>query len=155
VSDGKNALVSIVLGSKSDEGHIEATLKILDEISIPWEKRVLSAHRQPDELRDYVEDAEKRGVSLFIAVAGLSAALPGVIASRTLRPVIGVPVPGGPLAGVDALLSIVQMPGGIPVAAVGLGSHGSKNAAVLAAGILALSDGGIRDRLRRYRETLK
>jgi 5-(carboxyamino)imidazole ribonucleotide mutase len=151
----KDVVVSIVLGSKSDEGHIEPALRLLDELGIAWEKRVLSAHRQPDELRSYVGDAETRGIRLFIAAAGLSAALPGVIASHTLRPVIGVPVPGGPLGGVDALLSIVQMPGGIPVAAVGLGSHGSKNAAALAAGILALSDDGVLDRLRRYRESMK
>ncbi len=151
----KNPIVAIVLGSKTDEGHIEPALKILDELAVPWEKRVLSAHRQPDELREYIEDAENRGVRLFIAAAGLSAALPGVIASRTLNPVIGVPVPGGPLGGVDALLSMVQMPGGIPVATVGLGTHGSKNAAVLAAGILALSDPGVRERLRRYREGLE
>lgn len=151
----KNAVVSIVMGSKSDEGHLEPTLKILDELGIAWEKRVLSAHRQPDELRAYVRETEGKGVCLFIAAAGLSAALPGVIASHTLKPVIGVPVPGGPLGGVDALLSIVQMPGGIPVATVGLGSHGSKNAAVLAAEILALSDETIRERLRQYREGLK
>ena len=151
----KSAVVSIVMGSKSDEGHLEPTLKILDELGIPWEKRVLSAHRQPDELRAYVGEAEGRGVRLFIAAAGLSAALPGVIASHTLKPVIGVPVPGGPLGGVDALLSIVQMPGGIPVATVGLGSHGSKNAAVLAAEILALSDDAIHEKVRQYREGLK
>jgi len=144
-----------VMGSKSDEGHLEPTLKILDELGIPWEKRVLSAHRQPDELRAYVRETEGKGARLFIAAAGLSAALPGVIASHTLKPVIGVPVPGGPLGGVDALLSIVQMPGGIPVATVGLGSHGSKNAAVLAAEILALSDETVRERLRQYREGLK
>ncbi len=151
----KTAVVSIVMGSKSDEGHIEPTLKILDELGIPWEKRVLSAHRQPDALRAYVEDADGRGVRLFIAAAGLSAALPGVIASHTLKPVIGVPVPGGPLGGVDALLSIVQMPGGIPVATVGLGSHGSKNAAVLAAEILGLSDETVREKVRQYRDGLK
>ena len=151
----KNAVVSIVMGSKSDEGHLEPTLKILDELGIAWEKRVLSAHRQPDELRAYVRETEGKGARLFIAAAGLSAALPGVIASHTLKPVIGVPVPGGPLGGVDALLSIVQMPGGIPVATVGLGSHGSKNAAVLAAEILALSDETVRERLRQYREGLK
>ena len=151
----KNAVVSIVMGSKSDEGHLEPTLKILDELGIPWEKRVLSANRQPDELRAYVRETEGKGARLFIAAAGLSAALPGVIASHTLKPVIGVPVPGGPLGGVDALLSIVQMPGGIPVATVGLGSHGSKNAAVLAAEILALSDETVRERLRQYREGLK
>jgi phosphoribosylaminoimidazole carboxylase PurE protein len=150
-----NAVVSIVIGSKNDEGHLEPALKILGELGIPWEKRVLSAHRHPDELRAYVGEAEAKGVRLFIAVAGLSAALPGVIASHTLKPVIGVPVPAGPLGGVDALLSIVQMPGGIPVATVGLGSHGSKNAAVLAAEILSLSDETLRERLRRYREGLK
>ncbi len=151
----KKAVVSIVLGSKSDEAHVEPALKLLDELAIGWEKRVLSAHRQPDKLRAYISEAEDRGVLVFIAAAGLSAALPGVISSHTLKPVIGIPVPGGPLAGVDALLSIVQMPGGIPVAAVGVGSHGPKNAAVLAAGILALSDTAVRESLRRYRESLK
>jgi 5-(carboxyamino)imidazole ribonucleotide mutase len=151
----KQTTVSIVLGSKSDEAYIEPTLTLLDELGIGWEKRVLSAHRQPDKLRAYIAEAEGRGIRVFIAAAGLSAALPGVIASQTLKPVIGVPVPGGPLAGVDALLSIVQMPGGIPVAAVGLGSHGPKNAAVLSAVILALSDEGVRENLREYRDSLK
>jgi 5-(carboxyamino)imidazole ribonucleotide mutase len=151
----KTAVVSIVMGSKSDEAHVEPALKLLDEMGIAWEKRVLSAHRQPEALGAYVADAEERGILVFIAAAGLSAALPGVISSRTLKPVIGIPVPGGPLAGVDALLSIVQMPGGIPVAAVGVGSHGPKNAAVLAAEILALSDAGVRANLERYRESLK
>lgn len=148
-------VVSIVMGSKNDESHLEHTFKILDEMGIAWEKRVLSAHRQPDELRAYVGEAEARGVRVFIAAAGLSAALPGVIAAHSSKPVIGVPVPGGPLAGVDALLSMVQMPGGIPVATVGLGSHGPKNAAVLAAEILALADESLRVKLRRYREGLK
>jgi 5-(carboxyamino)imidazole ribonucleotide mutase len=151
----KKTVVSIVMGSKSDESHVEPALKLLDELGIGWEKRVLSAHRQPDKLHAYISDAERRGILVFIAAAGLSAALPGVISSRTLKPVIGIPVPGGPLAGVDALLSIVQMPGGIPVAAVGVGSHGPKNAAVLAAGILALSDAAVRENLERYRESLK
>jgi 5-(carboxyamino)imidazole ribonucleotide mutase len=148
-------VVSILMGSKNDEGHLDPTFKVLDDMGISWEKRVLSAHRQPDELRAYIEEAESRGVRLFIAAAGLSAALPGVIASHSARPVIGVPVPAGPLAGVDALLAMVQMPGGIPVATVGLGSHGAKNAAVLAAEILALSDEALREKLRRYREGLK
>src|SRR5512139_1183658 len=108
-------VVSIVMGSKNDEGHLEHTFKILDDMGISWEKHVISAHRQPDELRAHVVDAESRGVRVFIAAAGLSAALPGVIAAHTARPVIGVPIPGGSLAGVDALLSMVQMPGGIPV----------------------------------------
>jgi len=148
-------LVSVVMGSRNDEGHLESTFKLLDEMGIGWEKHVLSAHRQPDELRAHVVDAEARGIRVFIAAAGLSAALPGVIAAHTARPVIGIPIPGGVLGGVDALLSMVQMPGGVPVATVGLGSHGSKNAAVLAAEILALSDETIRERLRRFREGLK
>jgi 5-(carboxyamino)imidazole ribonucleotide mutase len=146
--------VSIVMGSKNDEGHLEHTFKILDEMGIAWEKRVLSAHRRPEELRAYVGEAQARGVRVFIAAAGLSAALPGVIASHCANPVIGVPVPAGPLSGVDALLAMVQMPGGIPVATVGLGPHGPKNAAVLAAEILALADESLRDRLRRYRDGL-
>ncbi len=148
-------LVSVVMGSKNDEGHLEPTFRVLDDMGIPWEKRALSAHRQPDELRAYITEAEAKGVRVFIAAAGLSAALPGVIAAHTARPVIGIPIPGGALAGVDALLSMVQMPGGIPVATVGLGPHGSKNAAVLAAEILALSDDSLREKLRRYREGLK
>lgn len=150
-----NAVVSVVMGSRSDEGHLEPMFEILDELGIAWETQVLSAHRQPDELRAYVNEADTNGIRVFVAAAGLSAALPGVIAAHTLRPVIGIPVPGGPLKGIDALLSIVQMPGGIPVATVGVGSHGPKNAAVLAAEILALSDDSIGERLRRYRDGLK
>ncbi len=150
-----DAVVSVVMGSKSDEGHLEPAFKILDELGIPWETRALSAHRQPDELREYIAAANEKGIRIFIAAAGLSAALPGVIAAHTLKPVIGIPVPGGPLKGIDALLSIVQMPGGLPVATVGVGSHGPKNAAVLAAQMLALSDDGILEKLRAYREGFK
>jgi len=150
-----DAVVSIVMGSKSDEGHLEPAFKILDELGVPWEKRALSAHRQPDELREYIASADANGVRVFIAAAGLSAALPGVIAAHTLKPVIGIPVPGGPLKGIDALLSIVQMPGGIPVATVGVGSHGPKNAAVLAAEILGLSDAALLKKLHAYREGLR
>lgn len=150
-----SAVVSVVMGSRSDEGHLEPAFDILDSLGIAWEKRVLSAHRQPDELRAYVNEADKGGIRVFIAAAGLSAALPGVIAAHTLRPVIGIPVPGGPLKGIDALLSIVQMPGGIPVATVGVGSHGPKNAAVLAAEILSLTDEPLREKLGQYREGLK
>jgi 5-(carboxyamino)imidazole ribonucleotide mutase len=143
------------MGSKSDEGHLEPAFKLLDEFGIPWEKQILSAHRQPDELRQYIEDADARGISVFIAAAGLAAALPGVMAAHTLKPVIGIPVPGGPLKGIDALLSIVQMPGGIPVATVGIGSNGPKNAAVLAARILSLSDAAIGEKLRRHRDSMR
>ncbi|UCG52408.1 MAG: 5-(carboxyamino)imidazole ribonucleotide mutase [Candidatus Latescibacterota bacterium] len=150
-----NTVVSVVMGSKSDEGHLEPAFKLLDGFGIDWETRVLSAHRQPDELRAYIQEADQKGVRVFIAAAGLSAALPGVIAAHTIKPVIGIPVPGGPLKGVDALLSIVQMPGGIPVATVGVGSHGPKNAAVLAAEILSLTDEGIRKKLEEYRNSMK
>ncbi len=147
-------LVSILMGSQSDDEHMASAYELLDELGVTWEKRVLSAHRQPDLLRSYVLDAERRGILVFIAAAGLSAALPGVVAAHTLRPVIGVPVPAGPLKGVDALLSVVQMPGGIPVAAVGVGSHGPKNAAILAAQMLSLKDESLAARFKKYREKL-
>jgi 5-(carboxyamino)imidazole ribonucleotide mutase len=147
--------VSIVLGSKSDKNHVQSTTSLLDRFGVAWEMESLSAHRQPEKLHQYVKEAEKKGVKLFIAVAGLSAALPGVIGSLSQLPVIGVPVPAGALAGVDALLSMAQMPGGIPVATVGVGSNGAKNAAVLAAEILALGDDAVADKLREYREEMK
>jgi 5-(carboxyamino)imidazole ribonucleotide mutase len=147
--------VSVVMGSSSDEGHLEPAFELLDEFGIQWEKRILSAHRQPDELKSYIEDADGRGIAVFIAAAGLAAALPGMIAAHTLKPVIGIPVPGGPLRGVDALLSMVQMPGGIPVATVGVGSNGPKNAAVLAARILSLSDERIRAKLEAHRNGMR
>ena len=129
-------------------------VKLLDDFGIGWDKKVLSAHRQPDALRAYLAEAENNGVRVFIAAAGLSAALPGVVAAHSLRPVIGVPVPAGPLRGVDALLSMVQMPGGLPVATVGVGSHGPKNAAVLALQILSLSDTSALETLKQYRDKL-
>ena len=151
----KEILVSVLMGSKSDDDHLKPTFKLLDDFGIKWEKKVLSAHRQPDDLRAYLAQAEDNGVRVFIAAAGLSAALPGVVAAHSLRPVIGVPVPAGPLRGMDALLSVVQMPGGVPVATVGIGSHGSKNAAVLALQILSLSDTSALETLKRYRDELR
>jgi 5-(carboxyamino)imidazole ribonucleotide mutase len=148
-------MVSIVLGSSSDQEHVKHTTALLDRFGIEWEINVISAHRQPDKLHAHVRAAEKEGVRVFIAVAGLSAALPGVIGSISRLPVIGVPVPGGALKGVDALLSMAQMPGGIPVATVGVGSNGAKNAAVLAAEILALSDKSVADRLDEYRDEMQ
>lgn len=149
------ALVSIVMGSRNDEAHVEKTIALLERLGIPWEKTVLSAHRQPDALGEFVAQSANRGVRIFIAVAGLSAALPGVIASHTPMPVIGVPVPTGPLHGMDALLAMVQMPGGIPVATVGLGSNGSVNAAVLAAQILAPGSPAVKRALDEYRQELR
>lgn len=147
-------VVSILMGSENDDDHLQPAYKLLDELRIGFEKRVLSAHRQPDKLAAYLDEAEGKGIKIFIAAAGLSAALPGVVAAKSLRPVIGVPVPAGPLKGIDALLSIVQMPGGIPVATVGVGSNGPKNAAVLAAEMLSLGDASVFDRLKKYREKL-
>jgi len=147
--------VAIVLGSKTDEGHLKATTDLLDRFQIEWELKVISAHRQPEQLHEYVRAADAGGTQVFIAAAGLSAALPGVIGSLSQKPVIGLPVPGGALQGVDALLSMVQMPGGIPVATVGVGSNGSKNAAILAAQIVALGDAKVAERLRAYREELR
>ncbi len=152
---GKSPTVAILLGSKSDEGNLRPTTELLDRFGIGWELRVISAHRQPEALHEYVRAADAGGTKLFIAAAGLSAALPGVIGSISSRPVIGLPIPGGALNGIDALLSMVQMPGGIPVATVGVGSNGAKNAAILAAQILALSDPTVGQRLAAYREELR
>jgi 5-(carboxyamino)imidazole ribonucleotide mutase len=148
-------VVAIVLGSKRDTDHVKPTTALLDGFGVEWEMKFLSAHRQPEKLHEYIREAENKGVRVFIAVAGLSAALPGVIGSISQLPVIGVPVPAGALRGIDALLSMAQMPGGIPVATVGVGSNGSKNAAVLAAEILALSDESVAEKLRAYREEMK
>ena len=147
--------VAILLGSKTDEGPLKATTDLLDRFQIEWELKVISAHRQPEQLHEYVRAADAGGTQVFIAAAGLSAALPGVIGSLSQKPVIGLPIPGGALQGIDALLSMVQMPGGIPVATVGVGSNGSKNAAILAAQIVALGDAKVAERLRAYREELR
>jgi 5-(carboxyamino)imidazole ribonucleotide mutase len=146
--------VSVIMGSESDKDHLQDTTKLLDRLGISWEMKVLSAHRQGEKLHAYVREAQSSGVKLFIAAAGLSAALPGVIGSITTLPVIGLPVPGGALGGIDAMLSMVQMPAGVPVATVGVGSNGAKNAAVLAAQILALSDDDVAGKLHGYREEL-
>lgn len=151
----KSPSVAILLGSKNDEGHLKATTDLLDRFGIDWELKVLSAHRQPEALHEYVRRTDAGGTRVFIAAAGLSAALPGVIGSISSRPVIGLPIPGGALNGIDALLSMVQMPGGIPVATVGIGSNGSKNAAILAAQIIALADTAVAEKLKAYREELR
>jgi len=134
------ARVMILLGSRSDLPVIEGTLALLDRFGLPHRVEVASAHRQPDKLRRLVAAGDREGIAIYIAVAGMAAHLPGVVASLTRRPVLGVPVAAGPLAGVDALLSMAQMPGGVPVATLAIGSAGAKNAAVLAARILALGD---------------
>lgn len=128
------------MGSDSDLPLLENTMSVLKSFNIRYEAKVYSAHRTPDEVSAYVTDAENRGCKVFIGAAGLAAHLAGAIAARTTRPVIGIPCDGGPLSGIDALYSTVQMPGGIPVACVAVGKAGAKNAAYLAAQIMALTD---------------
>lgn len=132
--------VGIIVGSKSDLSYAREAGTILDELGIAHELRVLSAHRTPGPLEVYVAEAEARGVRTFICMAGMAAALPGVVAARTTLPVIGVPLPAGDLKGQDALLAIVQMPPGIPVATMAIGVPGARNAAWFAAAILGLAD---------------
>jgi phosphoribosylaminoimidazole carboxylase PurE protein len=143
-------VVSVVLGSDSDISTMESGLKILEEFGIGYEMRILSAHRTPDDLVGYVREATEKGIQVFIAAAGMSAALPGVIGAHTHLPVIGVPVATGALGGIDALLAISQMPPGVPVATVTIGSPGARNAALLAARILALQSVDIRRKLQEY-----
>jgi phosphoribosylaminoimidazole carboxylase PurE protein len=150
VSDSGPARVGIVVGSRSDIAAAEKASAILDELGVPSEVRVISAHRAPDLLARYAATAEERGIRVFIAVAGLAAHLPGVLASQTTAPVIGVPMPGGVADGLDALLAVVQMPKGVPVATVGVGN--GENAALLAAEMLALADPALRARLLERRE---
>ena len=146
--------VAVLLGSASDLPIGEAALRIMQDLGIPAELRVCSAHRTPGDLHAYIPDAERRGCKVFIAVAGLAAHLAGVLASHTLCPVIGVPADGGPLQGMDALLATVQMPAGVPVACVALGRTGGRNAAWLAARILAVTDPALRQRLEEAREEM-
>ena len=139
--------VAILMGSDSDLETMQATVETLDKLHVAREVRVLSAHRTPDATHAYVKDADARGCAVFIAAAGMAAHLAGTVAALTNKPVIGVPMAAGPLQGQDALLSTVQMPGGIPVACVAIGKAGAKNAAYLAAQIIALSDKELAQRL--------
>ncbi|MCE5182667.1 MAG: 5-(carboxyamino)imidazole ribonucleotide mutase [Betaproteobacteria bacterium] len=143
--------VAILMGSDSDLPVMKTTLDTLAALGVPYEVKISSAHRTPAATAAYVVDADKRGCAVFVAAAGLAAHLAGAVAAYTLRPVIGVPMEGGPLNGFDALLSTVQMPGGVPVAAVAIGKAGAKNAAYLAAQILALQDGELAQRLKEDR----
>jgi 5-(carboxyamino)imidazole ribonucleotide mutase len=143
--------VAVVCGSRSDLPTLKGCFDVLDTYGIAWEASVISAHRQADALHAYVTEAEASGVRLFIGAAGLAAHLPGVLASLTARPVIGVPLDGGALGGADALYAVVQMPPGVPVATVAIGGAGAKNAAHLAARILALSDPEVAGRVDAFR----
>lgn len=145
-------IVSIIMGSASDLPIMEKAAKFLDEMGVPFEMKILSAHRTPAEVEAFAGGAEGRGIRVIIAGAGMSAALPGVIAANTVLPVIGVPIKGM-LDGLDALLSIVQMPPGIPTATVGV--NAAQNAAILASRMLALADAGLAHRLEQYKEGLK
>jgi len=144
--------VSVVGGSTSDFPLLEQATEILDQLSIGNELRVVSAHRTPDWLYEYAETAESRGIKVIIAGAGGAAHLPGMLAAKTIIPVIGVPVPLEHLKGMDSLMSIVQMPRGVPVATVAIG--GAENAAILAAEIIAVSDSQVRDKLKSWRKNL-
>ena len=145
-------LVAIIMGSKSDWGTMQLASDTLTQLGIPSESRVLSAHRAPDALFEYVSKAESRGLRVFIAGAGGAAHLPGVIAAKTTLPVLGVPIQSKSLQGLVSLLSIVQMPKGVPVGTLAIGEAGATNAALFAAAILALSDPKIKQRLNEYRE---
>jgi 5-(carboxyamino)imidazole ribonucleotide mutase len=143
--------VAVICGSRSDLSALQGCFDTLDRYGIAWEASVISAHRQPAALASYVRDAEARGVRIFVGAAGMAAHLPGVVASLTARPVIGVPLDGGALGGADALYSVVQMPPGVPVASVAIGAAGAKNGAHLAARILALADPVLAERVQAFR----
>ena len=145
--------VAILMGSDSDIDTMQDCIETLDKFSIGREVNVLSAHRTPAATHAYVQDADKRGCSVFVAATGMAAHLAGTVAALTVKPVIGVPMEGGPLKGQDALLSTAMMPGGIPVACVAIGKAGAKNAAILAAQILALADPAIAQRLAEDRKS--
>jgi 5-(carboxyamino)imidazole ribonucleotide mutase len=144
--------VGVIMGSTSDREHLAPATELLDALAIPHEVRIVSAHRTPDWMFEYASTAEERGLEVIIAAAGGAAHLPGMVASKTLLPVLGVPVPATMLAGIDALLSIVQMPRGVPVGTLAIGKPGAANAALLAARIVAGRHPEVRERLRAWRD---
>jgi 5-(carboxyamino)imidazole ribonucleotide mutase len=144
-------VVGVVMGSKSDWETLEHADRVLNEFGVPHECRIVSAHRTPNEMADYAREAEGRGLKVIIAGAGGAAHLPGMIASHTTLPVLGVPVETAALKGLDSLLSIVQMPGGVPVGTLAIGKAGATNAALLAIAILATSDPALRGKLETFR----
>ena len=144
--------VAILMGSESDLSIMQSATEVFKQLGIQFEIKITSAHRTPEATQKYISDAEKRGCKVFIAGAGLAAHLAGATAAHTTKPVIGVPIDSGPLNGLDALLSTVQMPAGIPVATVAIGKTGAKNAAFLAAQILALLDSGLAEKVKQERQ---
>ena len=147
-------LVSIIMGSKSDLDTMQHAAEVLEELNIPYEMKIISAHRTPNLMFEYAENANQRGIKVIIAGAGGAAHLPGMTASKTILPVIGVPVKSSSLSGIDSLLSIVQMPKGVPVATVAIGASGSANAGLLSAQILALNDSELQKALSKKREEI-
>ena len=154
-TEGQRPLVGVIMGSRSDWETMREACAVLDELGVPYEARVVSAHRTPDEMFRYAETAANRGLEVIIAGAGGAAHLPGMVAAKTLLPVIGVPVESRALKGLDSLLSIVQMPGGVPVATVAIGKAGAVNAGLLAAEILGIKYPQIRQRLADRREAIR
>jgi 5-(carboxyamino)imidazole ribonucleotide mutase len=144
-------LVGVIMGSKSDLKHMRAATELLQELGVPFEVMIVSAHRTPDWMFEYAATAENRGLEVIIAAAGGSAHLPGMVAAKTILPVLGVPMPATALAGVDALLSIVQMPKGVPVGTLAIGEPGAANAAILATAIVSRGRPELRNRLRTWR----
>ena len=150
----KKPLVAILIGSDSDLDVMNEAVYVLKEFGIPYEINVLSAHRTPEDVRDFVRKAKTRGFQVFICGAGGAAHLAGTVAAQTTFPVIGVPIPSTPLGGLDSLLATVQMPAGIPVATVAIGKSGARNAAILAAQMLALHDAALEKKLAGFKEKL-
>ncbi|MDM5336257.1 5-(carboxyamino)imidazole ribonucleotide mutase [Fictibacillus enclensis] len=147
--------VGVIMGSTSDWETMKHACDILEELEVPYEKQVVSAHRTPDRMFQYAEEAKSRNIGVIIAGAGGAAHLPGMVAAKTVLPVIGVPVQSKALNGLDSLLSIVQMPGGVPVATVAIGKAGATNAGLLAAQILAITDQDLNYRLTKRREKIE
>lgn len=147
--------VGVIMGSKSDWETMKLACDILDELQVPYEKKVVSAHRTPDFMFEYAEEAEAKGLQVIIAGAGGAAHLPGMVASKTLIPVIGVPIQSRALKGMDSLLSIVQMPGGVPVATMAIGTAGATNAGLYAAQIVSLTDDKVKQAISDRREKMK
>lgn len=150
----KKPVVAVVMGSKSDMPVMERACKVLEEFGIPYTTQVLSAHRSPKTVREFAVTAAQRGLKIIIAGAGMAAHLAGVVASETTLPVIGVPLAGSALSGVDALYATVQMPSGVPVATMAIGEAGAHNAAILTVEILALKDADLLKRLKSYKKSL-
>lgn len=152
MSSAASPLVGVIMGSKSDWETMKLTVDLLGELGIPCEAKIVSAHRTPEQMAEYAKSAEQRGLEVIIAGAGGAAHLPGMVAAHTTLPVLGVPIESRNLSGLDSLLSIVQMPAGVPVGTLAIGAAGAKNAALLAAAILAGSRPGIRKSLQELRQ---